>query len=268
MTSLGTTEQEKRSVGPSGWREPVLLALGASAAIALFSWLPLLLPFIEPYASALIAAAFIYLPALVIWRKGGHLGQIGLLLPDRMTLCVVLVVAAIVFPLFSAGFFAYHSVFFGRTPHVSVDRLSAWPEELYPAPYSQERSGLLLTKDDQEDLVLRQTATVPIVVSARFEPAGMLVWHEGGSGKARRLEGGALVERLEPGEAIRFRVQAGEGRVEIVSAGVGGTLWYGNREERELPVSTSCDFTWLWSFLLVQVLLVALPEELFYRGYL
>ncbi|MBM4352438.1 MAG: CPBP family intramembrane metalloprotease [Deltaproteobacteria bacterium] len=268
MTSLGTTEEEKGSETTSGWREPVLVTLGASGAIALFSWLPLLLPFLEPYASALIAAAFIYLPALVIWRRGGHLGQIGLVPPDRLTLRVTGVVLVIVFPLFCAGFFAYHHLFFERTPCATVQRLPAWPEALYPSPYSGLRTGLVLAKDDSEDLILRQNLPGEVTVSARFEPADMLVWHETGTGRSRPLEGGALVERMEPGDALRFRVRSGQGKVEIVSAGKVQTLWYGNREERDLPVSETCDLTWLWSFLLIQVLLVALPEELFYRGYL
>lgn len=268
MNSLGTTEGGKRSKNPPAWKEPALLALAASGAIALFSWLPLALPFLEPYSAALIAAAFIYLPALVIWRRGGHLGQIGLVLPDRMTLCVAAIVAAIVFPLFAAGFFAWHGLVFDRSACIRAERIPAWPEELYPSLYASDHGGLILIKDDQEDLVLKQGSGSEVTVSARWEPAGPYAWHERADGRRRALAGGSLAERLRPGDTLRFSLPPGTGRVEIASAGTVDSVWYGNREQRSLPLSETRGTGWIWSFLLIQVLLVALPEELFYRGYL
>jgi membrane protease YdiL (CAAX protease family) len=105
-----------------------LAVLGSLACIALFSYLPLLLPWLEEYGGALIAAGFIYIPAFVLWRRGETFASVGV--DGRRpwpALATTLAAALVVFPLFAVGFFFYHYLLFGKTPCFVPERLFSWP---------------------------------------------------------------------------------------------------------------------------------------------
>jgi len=108
----------------------VAVCAGLFACIALFSYLPLLVPAFTEYSAALIAAASIYLPSLVLWRRGETLAGVGVALPRSLRHSVTPWVALIIFPPFAVGFFAYHNLLYGSSVCIDARCLAGLPEDL------------------------------------------------------------------------------------------------------------------------------------------
>lgn len=244
--------------------ECLVVVLASFALIALFSYLPYLVPAVGQYTSVLIAATFIYLPAFALWRKGERFASVGAGLRVRPSaIGVTLLVLAIVFPLFAVGFFVYHNVRADLKPCAESGRVMAWPEALIGLPGAREGDGLLLLKNGYEDLILSNNGPAAHDVRLEWEPANAQVRLNGGNGTVSRLAPGPA--RLSPGDSVVVRHRSGRASFTIGGA---GTVTEGTGGEHELPYTASKGLWWIFMFLWVQLLLVALPEELFYRGYL
>ena len=235
------------------------------ALIALFSYLPYLIPAVGQYTSVLIAATFIYLPAFALWRKGERFSSVGAGLGVRPSaLGLTLLVLAIVFPLFAVGFFAYHHVRADLKPCMETGRLMAWPENLLGVPGSERFEGLVLMKSGSEDLVLLNGGPGTRQVDLHWEPDDAWVkCARGDKVTGKRLAPGSI--ELAPGDSVGVRRRSGRATVTISGP---GTLVEGTGGEHDLPYTADKGPWWMLMFLWVQLLLVALPEELFYRGYL
>jgi len=272
MTSLSTNTQVKRS---GLVREVVIVVFASMVFIGLFTYLPLLLPFLAEYASALIAAAFIYLPALALWRKRESFSDIGVK-PGRVlpALKVFLVVVIVVFPIFAAGFFAYHNALFQRNACPRADRLMAWPDSLYYPNFERLNRGLVVTKNQNEELLVINNTGRRSAVTARWHPdeiradVGEVTDGDNLVRIGRLGEEGKTVRGMDHGHIMIFSNSEGPASVEISSADRADSVRVGNRDEEPLPFHSKKGFEWLLTLFLVQLLLIALPEEVFYRGYL
>ena len=235
------------------------------ALIAFFSYLPHLLPAVGQYTSVLIAATFIYLPAFALWRKGERFSEVGAGLRVRPSaLGLTLLVLAIVFPLFAVGFFAYHHVRADLKPCLESGRVMAWPEALVGLPGTLRSDGLVLFKIGNGDLAVFNNSPGARDVQLKWEPADVRVRLTVGNAEARKpLAPGPV--RLAPGALVFIRHRTGRATVTISGP---GTLVEGTGGEHDLPYTADKGPWWMLMFLWVQLLLVALPEELFYRGYL
>jgi len=249
----------------SGRPAECLLVVSASfALIAVFSYLPNLLPVVGQYSSVLIAATFIYLPAFALWRKGERFSSVGAGLGiSASAVGVTLLVLLIVFPLFSVGFFVYHRVQSDLKPCLESGRLMAWPEALIAIPGVKQSEGLIILKNGNEDLVLVNNGPETRTLQIGWEPADAQVRLTGRDGAKPRLEPGAA--SMKAGDSIVIRHRPGRAAVELAGA---GTVIEGTGGEHDLPYAADKGPWWIFMFLWVQLLLVAFPEELFYRGYL
>jgi len=271
MNSLNTNTERRRSGVNGSWKEIAALVAASLGAIGLFSYLPHLLPFLFDYSSALIAATFIYLPALVLWRRRETLDSVGVKLSGRGA-GVFLAVVAVVFSLFAMGFFAYHQVVFGRRVCPDAGRLLAWPDTLYLTHLERSSEALVVGKNDRDELLLLNRSAAALELDGDWEPADMRV-HRGmpdSPDEVTRLgpvtPGGSL--QLEPDEALIFSPPPGRVKVSLTRVEPRVEVWAGNRSEVELPYEAETGWKWVVTFLAMQLLLVALPEEIFYRGYL
>ena len=115
MHSLDTDKVGKRFVNTAVFGEIAGVVSGAFLALAVFSYLPLLWPAFGEYSAAFVAAAFIYLPAWAVWRRGHLLDSIGVAWPAGRTWLSVGLTLAVIFPLFAAGFHGYHGLIMKTT---------------------------------------------------------------------------------------------------------------------------------------------------------
>lgn len=88
-------------------REALFLFAATTAVAALLYRLPAL----GPYFHTIIAALFLYLPAMVLWRQGRELDDYGLRArPLGHNLALVGLAVAVFFPPFGLGFIAWHKL--------------------------------------------------------------------------------------------------------------------------------------------------------------
>lgn len=262
MDSLDTLQVRKRFENTAVFREVAGVVSGAFLALVLFSYLPLLWPAFSEYAAAFVAAAFIYLPALVVWRRDQRLDTIAVSWPNRRSWFGVVLVLAIVFPLFAGGFFGYHALLHDRRPCVELLRLADWPEELrqsepgeHAGLYAEARGeGLLVSNrgDLPAEVAWTPTARVQLSANAR------LAKEDGHFGSRVSLPPDGWVHLVPPPGPATATITAAE--VE--------QLQLPRNRSAELPFEAVRGYFWLLLLVFVQFILIALPEEIFFRGYL
>lgn len=268
------------------------------ACIALFSYLPLLFPPSAEYSAALIAAVSIYLPVFLLRRKGESVTAFRVAWPHSMRPPVTLVVAAVVFPAFSVGFFAYQNLLHGSQACIEPERLAGWPEALSPLTDNADwpdavtvastlQGGIVIRNGTSHPVVLNMIVKPPNVsgnffsVEQRRRPQLVIARPDGtmtatlGSREMLVLSFPAGPAKFEIVEAItdtgatrRSNQQRSYGKLEIDDQKMNVQLLEGEHNRVQLPYRAKKGYLWLLTSLLVQVLLIALPEEIFYRGYL
>ena len=92
-------------------RRPEREALFLFAAVTATAALLYRLPALGRYFHTIIAALFLYLPAVVLWRQGRELDEYGLRArPLGRNLALVALAVAVIFPPFGLGFAAWHQL--------------------------------------------------------------------------------------------------------------------------------------------------------------
>ena len=266
FSSSDTKRKREGFAGARSLREPVFVVVASLVLIGVFTYAPLLIPWAAPYSGVLVAAAFIYLPAMVVWRAGEELHGIGVRLRGfGPAVPSVAVVSAIVFTLFSAGFFAYHRVLNDQKACFRAERLAAWPARFTPGGPASSGGQLELWSVGHDDLLLRNDQARSVGVQVRREPKdfGLLLRSARGQGRAVE-EAGRMT--LGPQESLLLRFPEGPGELELwgeaeIRAGGGGAT-------EDSPLTVQKNLWWILNMIWVHLLLVAVPEEIFYRGYL
>lgn len=233
--------------------------------MGLFGVLSLLIPWVDANLGGFVAVVFLYLPAWVIRRRGQDLEDYGLS-TQRLgrDVAVFLALTAVVFPLYLVGHWAFHTQVLHRQLAVGADTFRRFDRDLELRPEQPSPGRLAVWVDNDWLRVESADAEFRVVVStdaaaprAARTGAGRGATSEG-DGVAARVSAasGPLLVDLHGHETLRIRAEPGP-----LSLGQ-----YGVAAEAPLETSRS-SFWWLWLFGL-QVLMVALPEEWFYRGYL
>lgn len=262
MDSLDTGKVGKRFVNTAVFGEVAGVVSGAFLALGVFSYLPLFWPAFGEYAAAFVAAAFIYLPAWAVWRRGHGLGAIAVAWPARGTWATVALVLAIIFPIFAGGFFGYHALLHDRRPCIKLLRLADWPEELRLGE-SVATSGLQAEARGEGVLVTNRTEAAsevnwsPAASAARLSIAGQVQLVHPSGARAQ----------LPPGSWIHVVPPAGPATVTINSDSA-THLQLSGPQTANLPYEAERGYSWLLLLVFVQFILIALPEEILFRGYL
>ncbi len=260
---------------------------GASVlCMAALGGLGRLVPWVDSNLGGLVAVMFLYLPTVVIFRRGEDLPDYGLGgRPVGRDLAVFALLVAVVFPVYLLGHWAFHTKVLGRSLEVGPDTFRRFDRDLEGHP--EQRDGRVAVSVEGDWLrVLPGNA--PAMVSVTTVPPDAPMWRPGGR-RLRLSDGvptGAAVSRSgEPGTTPARNDLAAPGSVEVSPAAGGLLVDLRGREElrvnsaapvalgaygvgAEPPVESSrSGLWWLWLFA-IQALMVALPEEWFYRGYL
>ncbi len=227
------------------------------------------------YLLVFVAATFLYLPIEVLHRKGEDSAAFGIHREEpwrhlRLALLVMLVTLA---P-YLVGFHFWQTEWLGRDAAPAEARFDRWPVELEDAPrVATMRPGevRLYTVDERVWLEWhlpagqrfegRVDSDAPLVVVA-----GRRHTRDSGERQALTIRGrsdGRVGFRAD-GTTLTARLEAGGDRLPPKRLRLGTALVAADAN----PYTASRDYLWLLNLLLVQILLVALPEEVFYRGYL
>lgn len=227
---------------------------------------------IRSYTLVLVAATFLYLPIEVLHRRGEDPAAFGLhrRRPLRAVAFALLVMLA-TFPLYLVGFHLWQTEVLGQTPAPSEARFDRWPIELQDSPrVGALAEGEVRLHDADRRLWLRWHLPAGQRFEAVIESDGPLVAHTGPAERPalNRLvvDAGSdgLLVFAAPGERVDVAIDAGGDRLPAERLRLGTALVAAEHN----PYRAERSVWWLINLILVQLLLVALPEEVFYRGYL
>lgn len=215
---------------------------------------------------AFVAATFLLLPDL-IWPAGRtHPSQADRPRREQLRgIALGLALAAVVFAGFVPGYHLWNTRFAGRSLAPAVSALRQPANELSLHPTAAAPADLTIERDGR-DLLLHWRPTTAAALSLKSD------------GQIERVSGaplpvpavtGALDFALRPREqlSIRLRVESAHALSGTVSPAT--DLWLGSDDERNATSFTiPYNLRWIPWMILMQVVLVAIPEETFFRGYL
>ena len=261
-------------------------------AIAALDQLAGLSSFILANLQVIAAAMFLYLPSWLLRRQGCDALAYGLH-GDRPLAQLGLAAAlmAVVFPMFVAGYHGWQVLVLGH--HASLDRevVDRWPRELEdrpPLPPQRpftvwDERGILNVYWGEATTASPVEATVSLDVApeaaqaSEVRDAKLFTRALSARGAVRRepsepnvvkvtghTPGGVRVE-AHRATSVTIELRRG-GRVPPADdVGLGG---YQMSSDDAPPLHFERGWLWLLTLVLVQILVVGLPEEVFYRGFL
>ena len=239
-----------------------------------------LVPFIAENMLALVAATFLYLPAWVMTKRGLVFEEYGLTArPLGRGLAYALLAICVSFPPFIVGWHLYqtsiqsrvvvvdpaHLVRFDRTaegrPELPLipDALSVWVE--------RDQLYLAWPESSPVDVEIRLTSGTKTITPARVY--GLSIAQDGlriGSRGYFQIDDDAVIHWRRP-NAGGLRLPLSEAQAVTIRTDSALRLGrFGVAAESPWETSRS-PWWWMW-MLFNQVVLIALPEEWFFRGYL
>lgn len=224
---------------------------------------------VRGYTLVLVAATFLYLPIETLHRTGQRPADFGIHRRRPLkSLGFALLVMLVTLPPYLVGFHVWQTDWLGRTAAPAEARFERWPVELHDAPRAPIASGEVRLYSADRRLWLRWRLPAGQRFEARITGEGLAPRTGAimGDGGALRVEGRSdgQVTFAAEGPAVEVAIEAGGDRLppERLKLGTGSVSAPDNPYRAERGIG------WLLNLILVQLLLVALPEEVFYRGYL
>lgn len=255
-------------------RELVAATAGSLALLAGFDALGLAVPWIAANLLAIVAAIFLYLPSVLLPREGPEPVDYGLTLDGAPRgIAFGLVVSLVVLVGFVPGHHLWNTLALERVASVDAGALRQPGERVRGTPthldddwiqvwHDGERVHVRWTTDDAWTLTLTTDGSLR-TGGADAPPRDRV---ELSADAPRELHIAVVVR-----DATHLDIRATEGGddVGVETFALGGASRPPSARDRlddglRLPVG----YGWLGMMLLVQLLLVAIPEEFFYRGYL
>ena len=225
-------------------------------------------PFVQENVLAFVAAVFLYTPLYILGRRREDPAAFGITAarPARQLAAAGLAML-VVFPPFLLGYHLYHGAWLGQRPVFSLGMLARWsPDPDGPPEHLATSDGIHLwavgrrvalyagKRAEGPPPTLRLTADAPC--DAAYGPVS-----------DRRCESPEILCTPAPERGCLF--DAPRWRALAVRAETETELRLGRFEERtKTPLDLAKGWSWWWLFVLLQIGLVALPEEVLYRGYL
>lgn len=236
-----------------------------------FSWLGQIWPAFGGWSALFIALVFIYVPIEILERRGVSLKEMGIwrgVLKSGFR--NFFFVSLIVLPPYAVCFHYFQTNIEARTSSFEVRRLKEWPLEFTPSNTNQRQpEGFRIAL--KGDLVhctwnIPEATTVQLNLKAE-EPIGV----QQGNVEVMSRNSSLSLNTVASGSVLLHT----KSETLTVSVFVDGKALLGDRmlDAYDQPLTQAVlnlnrDWWWFLHFLLGQLLLVALPEEIFYRGYL
>lgn len=224
------------------------------------------------YLLLLVAATFVYLPIYILRRAGEDPAALGIHDQERgRALRVALLIMLITFPPYLIGFHGWQTLWLEQTPTFEAERLPRWPYELEGRPLRRNLDeGEIRLHTYKEGLRLRWRLEPGARFEAELYSAGLVVLDAKAftraSGERLSIKGGSrgVVDFEAPSGALRLDARVDDQRVGPDRLLIGRA----RLPAGESPFRAEQDWLWILNLILTQFILVAIPEELFYRGYL
>ena len=228
---------------------------------------------IRGYVLAIAAMVFMYLPLEVLHRQGLDPADFGIHRRDLwQALRHAALICVIVFPAYSVCFHVWQTEWIGHQLKPAEARLDQWPLDLQDPPKIRAlQEGEVRTYTYGDELRLRwrlppgQAFEATVESDLEITPTiGRPASYEDGKRITYRGGSHGHIGFVAYGSEIRLSVKAGGDSLPAERLRIGTTL----SKAEEMPYRAERSYWWIINLILVQFLLVALPEELFYRGYL
>lgn len=226
---------------------------------------------IRGYVTTIVAFVFIFLPMELINRRGLDPIDFGIHSRERLrALRNALLVMAVCFPAYGLGYHLWQTQWLNRSLDVAGARYDKWPAQMQDRPrVARPAKGDVWFYAGAERLWLewRLPSGQPFQADVQADqPIKVL-----GKG-VRTTEAGARVTGRTagrvaisvPGDRITINLRTGDDMLPAERLRLGTALVRADAN----PFKAKRSYWWLFNLLMLQLLLVALPEELFYRGYL
>jgi len=260
-----------------GTARELWLVYGASLALtAGVVALGTVIGFVGANALGLVALIFLYLPIAALRRSGREPADYGLSLSGwpRALLAGGLITALTLVP-FAIGFHIWETAFFDHELELSADNYRAWPEGMRVEPQVEE-PGVYVWRYQRRIVVAcagDSVCEVSLLSDAELSHRGgprPRVSDAGSTQPPRSLGLTGWDVALNPdGARLVFWTRGGDW-LHVAARGADAplALFVAGAEPDGDGVRVERSLSWLPLALLVQLLLIALPEEFFYRGYL
>ncbi len=254
-------------------REVVLL-YGATLVVTVgLTLLQGVVGWLRGYLLVFVAATFLYLPLEIIHRNGEDSKAFGIHRDEPWRhLRLALLVMIVTFAPYLAGFHVWQTWWLGRDAAPAEARFDRWPVELEDVPRVKAlRPGEVRLYAADEHIWLRWRLPMGQDFEAKIESDAPLRVISGrrhtssdGARLVVRAKGDGRVGFAADGAHFTALIDAGGDRLPAKRLRLGTALVPADAN----PYTASRGYLWLINLLLVQLLLVAMPEEVFYRGYL
>lgn len=225
---------------------------------------------IRGYLTTIVAGLFIFLPLELLKRRDEDPATLGIHFRDRWRAAKnCLLVMALVFPPYLLAFHGWQTLWLKHDLNVSAARFDQWPTEIQDPPRlarpAEGEVWLFTTIDDRLWIQWRLPPGQSFAAEVHSDPPPKVVYSPR-PGQPPRLEAqseGRMVFEI-PGDRVRVSLEAGGDTLPADRLRLGTALTRADA----LPYEAARSWWWLIELILLQIFLVALPEELFYRGYL
>ena len=295
-------KKDEKSVqhAPQSELSEAFLAFGiVVAVIAGLTHLSRFIPFLNDHIQWIAALGFIGLPWFFLKRRGVSLDSIGVHVDSwKAYFLPSLALCAIVFPLFIAGFHVVQTQFFEREYQdanlaLFQEEQPMWlewtrgpkpiqtrPERLGSKPIQLwEQKGSLVVFWSLEK---GQRVQGKLSVDGRIGEHQPLIWRKAGLYKVRKNTGvytkpdestlqieatrrGGLILDTHQNNSLDIQLNLNGKPISPSQTGLGE---FNVQPSSSSPWTFNRGYLWLLSLLLMHILLVGVPEEAFYRGYL
>ena len=222
------------------------------------------------YLVVAAAAVFIFLPMELLYRQGIDPQTLGIRWDGiARSLRHVIFVSLLVFPIYLVGFHVWQTQWLNAELNIDDAKFDHWPMDVQDAPkLKKPDTGEVWVYAYRDTFWVRWALNQDQTFSAHVSGHGKL---KPKVGRATVLDGQLNYERKGSGH-LRFEAEGSKIKIELKADGktippnqirLGTAL---NAAEKN-PLHLDRSLWWFINLVLVQLLLVALPEELFYRGY-
>jgi hypothetical protein len=278
QVEASTRLEEVKPVSSGRWGEAfglygVMLALTVG-----LGWAQSILPWLGGYVLFMVAIGFVYLPTEWLIRRGespqAYGIGVGRLWPSIRG---ALLISAIIFPSYLLVYHGWHS-YQGRSLELSWSSLERWSEPFKGSPVLRKMPSGEVSLYGERDRIITRWSLRPderrFIMRWKIEPEASLKWI-GRSGQIKLNRTGDEV--ILSGGRKGYVIAKTSTRTLEASAQVNEHPIAPNRLRTGALRTPSSDsgvtraekgVSWLLYLFLVQLFLVGIPEEIFYRGYL